>query len=223
MPAKQVNQRGNTANNVQNGTRQQNTKPKQQQNANGNVNNRQQNNTNGTQFRDQRVKRNNNIQQPQRQQPQQRQRNNRNNQQLQPPKPLHNYVLQGKERYTIGPEEDARQHQGWRKIGKNGSLLQCSFIPRLANRIDQVYYRENIKSSRGEKYRDTFGMCVVFQDSRLPRNAIKKNSQLTQDERIKYVQQIDQAWAAIRKRTIDLLDDKDVDAGGLVITVDPSN
>lgn len=114
-----------------------------------------------------------------------------------------NYVYQNGKNYNIGPEPDARLHQGWRKTSGKGSSLQFSFIPRMANRVDQAYYKLDIpKDSRNV---DTFAVTIMVQDSSLPRNFFKGLKPEDSEQAALYTERLSNAFDAFLKRTTDMV------------------
>jgi len=114
-----------------------------------------------------------------------------------------NYVYQHGKNYNIGPESDARLHQGWRKTSGKGSSLQFSFIPRMANRVDQAYYKLDIpKDSRNI---DTFAVTIMVQDSSLPRNFFKGLKPEDSEQAALYTERLSNAFNAFLKRTTDMV------------------
>lgn len=114
-----------------------------------------------------------------------------------------NYVYQNGKNYSIGPESDARLHQGWRKTSGKGSNLQFSFIPRMANRVDQAYYKLDIPVD--SRNIDTFAVSIMVQDSSLPRNFFKTLKPEDGEKAAKYLQNLSTAFDAFLKRTSDMV------------------
>ncbi len=110
-----------------------------------------------------------------------------------------NYTETNGKLYKIGKEFDARNHMGWRKNEKTGATVQFLFKPKMASRIDQVYYRNQFEDS--DHYIHTFGVGVFVQDSTLERNAIYNHQKLTPEEKDEYVRKLSDAFNAILMRT----------------------
>lgn len=110
-----------------------------------------------------------------------------------------NYTETSGKLYKIGKEFDARNHMGWRKNEKTGSTVQFLFKPKMASRIDQVYYRNQFEDP--DHFIHTFGVGVFVQDSTLERNAIYNHQKLTTEEKDEYVRKLSDAFNAILLRT----------------------
>ncbi|AEH26447.1 putative nucleocapsid protein [Cavally virus] len=110
-----------------------------------------------------------------------------------------NYTETNGKLYKIGKEFDARNHMGWRKNEKTGSTIQFLFKPKMASRIDQVYYRNQFEDP--DHYIHTFGVGIFVQDSTLERNAIYNHTKLTTEEKDEYVRKLSDAFNAILLRT----------------------
>ncbi|AGE00051.1 ORF2b [Hana virus] len=110
-----------------------------------------------------------------------------------------NYTETNGKLYKIGKEFDARNHMGWRRNEKTGSTVQFLFKPKMASRIDQVYYRNQFEDA--DHYIHTFGVGVFVQDSTLERNAIYNHAKLTPEEKDEYVRKLSDAFNAILLRT----------------------
>lgn len=131
---------------------------------------------------------------------------------------LPNHFGIGRNVWYIGPEKDARNHMGWRKLGQHGAFLHTSFIPPLANRIDQVYYRRNFVDTVDNKRKiNTFGISLIFQDSRLPRNSINSKNTLTEEQKLEYLNQMQRAFKSVLQRTTVMLNGDRLPSNGLVI------
>ncbi|AGE00065.1 ORF2b [Alphamesonivirus casuarinaense] len=110
-----------------------------------------------------------------------------------------NYTETDGKRYKIGKEFDARNHMGWRRNEKTGSSVQFLFKPKMASRIDQVYYRS--QSEDADHCIHTFGVGVFVQDSSLERNAILKHTTLSEEEKGEYLRKLSDAFNTILLRT----------------------
>lgn len=121
-----------------------------------------------------------------------KQSNNRPKSQKPTPKAAPNYVTKTKEngetkRYAIGPEHDARNHLGWRKVHKIGSSAQFMFIPAMVNRVDQCYIKTLQEESN---HIDTFAIGIYVQDSKLAHNVMRKPASFPAAYKEQYVQQL---------------------------------
>lgn len=110
-----------------------------------------------------------------------------------------NYTETDGKLYKIGKEFDARNHMGWRKNEKTGSTIQFLFKPKMASRIDQVYYRNQFEDP--DHFIHTFGVGVFVQDSTLERNAVFNHQKLTDEEKDEYLRKLSDAFNAILLRT----------------------